>query len=116
MKDNKRIENLRRLLNVVTMEAADIKDGNLDKMAEYALIKRGIMSAVGQQEYVSADVGNYYEIKSLITEIQDINEESGKALVAMREMVKDKMAGLHTTNRTHKAYFNKAISEGLEWN
>ena len=116
MEDNRRIGNLRRLLNVVTMEAADIDDGNLDKIDEYILIKRGIVSAIKQQEDVAIDADYCVEIKSLITEIQDINEKSCKALIVMREMVKDKMTGLHTSNRTHKAYFNKAIAEGLEWN
>ncbi len=116
MEDNKRIEYLRRLLNVVVMEAADIEDGNLDKIGEYILIKRGIMSAVGQLDGLTIDSDDCNEIKSLIVKIQNINEESGKALLVMREMVKNKMAGLHASNRAHKAYFHKAIADGLEGN
>ena len=116
MDDNKKIEYLRRLLNVVVMEAADIEDGNLDKIGEYISMKKGIMSSIGQLDKLTIDTDNCDEIKSLIINIQNINEKSGKALIVMREMVRNKMAGLHASNKAHKAYFNVAIADGLEGN
>jgi len=74
------------------------------------------MSAIGRLDELTIDTADSNEIKSLITNIQNINEKSGKALLVMRETVKNKMAGLHASNRAHKAYFHKAIADGLERN
>lgn len=105
---------LKRLLSIVVMESADIEDGYLDKLAEYSSTKKEIMGKIGNLNGDKIDTEHCNEIKGLIKEIQEINEKNAKDLVNLREKIKDELSALHTSKKTHNAYFSNAIADQLE--
>lgn len=112
----RKIELLRRLLDVVVMESADVADGNIEKLGEYSLVKKELMAGIDgldDSDVASIGVEHGGEIKCLIAEIQDINGRNEMALVALREKIKGEMAALHTKKKTHNAYFANEM-EGLK--
>lgn len=105
---------LRRLLNIVVMESTDIEDGHLDKLAGYSSDKGNIMGDFGKLGNDDMSIEQCGEIKGLINEIQEINEKNAKALLNLREKIKDELAALHTSKKTHSAYFSNAIADQLD--
>lgn len=111
--ENEKIKLLRKLLNIVIMESLDIEDGTLGKLGEYSSVKKMIIEEVDKSNCCETDQLQSDEIEDLIKEIQDINEKNAKALVSLREKIKDELSAIHKSKQTHNAYIANAIANEL---
>ena len=113
--ENEKAKLLKKLLNIVIMESLDIEDGHLSKLGEYSSVKKMIIGEVDKSDCceTSEQQSENDEIKDLVKEIQEINEKNAKALVNLREKVKDELSAIHKSKQTHKAYISNAIANEL---